>query len=180
MDITLDSTTWLIIGAVIAVILLVAVLIRQNRKKSPRAVAEITQNGIRIKVTYNQPYKKDRTIFGDVVPYDKVWRTGANAATLLDVAQDVRINGNRLPKGRYTLYTIPTPTDWTIIINGRTGQWGLSYKEAADVMRFSTSTRPYSPPAEQFFISFEPQPNGTNMLLTWDDVQVVIPIQKAA
>jgi hypothetical protein len=143
-------------------------------------VAQATQNGISIKVLYAQPSKKGRTIFGGVVKHNKVWRTGANAATIIELAQDVRINGSRLAKGRYSLYTIPTPTDWTIIINSRTGQWGLSYKEAADVMRFTASTRPYNAIAEQFFISFEPQPTGLNMLLTWDDTQVVVPIQKAA
>jgi Protein of unknown function (DUF2911) len=177
---TIDTTTWLIIGGILLFLLLVALYLRWSGKKSPKAIAQATQNGMTVKVLYCQPSKNDRTIFGGVVKYDKVWRTGANAATIIELAQDVRINGNRLTKGRYSLYTIPTPNDWTVIINRRTGQWGVSYKEAADIMRFPASTRPYSPAAEQFFISFEPQPGGLNMLLTWDDVQVVVPFQKAA
>ncbi|MEZ0542209.1 DUF2911 domain-containing protein [Fibrella arboris] len=177
---TIDSSTWLIIGGLLLFIIGVVIYLRASAKRSPKAVAQATQNGITVKVLYCQPSKKDRTIFGGVVKYDKVWRTGANAATIIELSQDVRLNGNRLAKGRYSLYTIPTPTDWTVIINRRTGQWGVSYKEAADILRFTASTRPYSPTAEQFFISFEPQPGGLNMLLTWDDVQVVVPFQKAA
>ncbi|MBO0931143.1 DUF2911 domain-containing protein [Fibrella aquatilis] len=177
---SIDQTTWLIIGGFALFIILVIVYLRQSAKRSPRAVAQATQNGITVKVLYCQPSKKGRTIFGGVVKYDKVWRTGANAATIIELAQDVRVGGNRLAKGRYSLYTIPTPIDWTVIINRRTGQWGISYKEAADVLRVTATTRPYTPPAEQFFISFEPQPGGVNMLLTWDETQVVVPIQKAA
>jgi len=177
---SIDSSTWLIIGGIVLFIIGVAIYLRESAKKSPKAVAQATQNGITIKVLYCQPSKKGRTVFGDVVKYDKVWRTGANAATIIELSQDVRLNGNRLAKGRYSLYTIPTPNDWTIIINRRTGQWGVSYKEAADIMRFTAPTRTYTPASEQFFISFEPQPGGLNMLLTWDETQVVVPFQKAA
>lgn len=177
---TLDSTTWLIIAAVVLLLILIILYVRWARSRSPKAVAQVTQNGITVKVIYSQPSRRGRTVFGRVVKYDRVWRTGANAATILELAQDVRVSGNRLAKGRYSLYTIPTPTDWTVIINRRTGQWGLSYNEAADIMRFSAQTRSYPSAAEQFFISFEPQPGGVNMLLTWDETQVVVPIQKAA
>ncbi len=177
---TIDTSTWLIIGGILLFIIGVAIYLRWSAKRSPKAVAQATQNGVTVKVFYSQPSRKARTIFGGVVKYDKVWRTGANAATILELGQDVRVAGNRLAKGRYSLYTIPTATDWTIIINRRTGQWGISYKEAADVLRFTASTRRFSPVAEQFFISFEPQPGGLNMLLTWDDTQVVVPFQKAA
>ena len=177
---TVSNTAWLIIGGVVLLFIAIILLLRWSAKRSPKAVAQATQNGITMKVLYCQPTKKDRTIFGSVVKYNKIWRTGANAATVIELAQDVRVNGNRLAKGRYSLYTIPTPTDWTVIINRRTGQWGMSYKEAADVMRLTAPTRTYSPPAEQFFISFEPQPGGLNMLLTWDETQVIVPIQKAA
>lgn len=177
---SIDQTTWLIIGAVVVLLILLIVYLRWSQSRSPRAVAQVTQNGITVKVIYSQPSKKGRTVFGGVVKYDRVWRTGANAATILELAQDVRINGNRLAKGRYSLYTIPTPADWTVIINRKTGQWGLQYNEAADIMRFTAPTRPYTPAAEQFFISFEPQPGGINLLLTWDETQVVVPIQKAA
>lgn len=177
---TIDTNTWLIIGGILLFIIAVILYLRWSAKKSPKATAQATQNGITVKVIYSQPSKKGRSIFGGVVKYDKVWRTGANAATIIELAQDVRLAGNRLAKGRYSLYSIPTPTDWTIIINRRTGQWGVSYKEAADVLRFTAQTRTYNSTAEQFFISFEPQPGGLNMLLTWDETQVVVPFQKAA
>ncbi len=177
---TIDTNTWLIIGAVLLLIVALIGYLRWSASKSPRAVAQATQNGITVKVLYSQPSKKGRTIFGGVVKHDKVWRTGANAATIIELPQDVRIGGSRIAKGRYSLYSIPALTDWTVIINRRTGQWGTSYKEAADVVRLTVSTRSFSPPAEQFFISFEPQAGGINMLLTWDDTQVIVPFQKAA
>ncbi|MEZ0608076.1 DUF2911 domain-containing protein [Fibrella sp. WM1] len=181
MDLTaFDTTTWLIIGGVVLLLILIALYLRWSSSRSPKAVAQVTQNGISVKVIYSQPSKRGRTVFGEVVKYDKVWRTGANAATIIELAQDVRLGGNRLAKGRYSLYTIPTLTDWTVIINRRTGQWGVSYKEDADIMRLTVPTRTYTPAAEQFFISFEPQPGGVNMLLTWDETQAVVPIQKAA
>ncbi len=168
---------WSIVIAV-AVLLIIYLLLRYTRSKSPVAVAEVAQHGLKISVKYCQPYKKGRTVFGSVVPFDKVWRTGANAATIITIDRNVFVGDQPLNKGTYSLYTIPSETDWTIIFNGQTGQWGVRYNQTKDVLRVPVATRVYPSGAEQFFISFEPQTDGTVMLLTWDQTQVVVPFRK--
>jgi Protein of unknown function (DUF2911) len=165
--------------ALVVVVIGVAVffLLRYSASRSPAAVAESSQNGLSIKVKYCQPSKRDRVIFGKVVPYDKLWRTGANAATMIELGRDVLVAGQPLPKGRYSFFTIPTPTDWTVIFNRQTGQWGVFYKEEKDALRVTVPTRGYPSGAEQFFVGFEPQPGGMNMLLTWEQTQVVVPFR---
>jgi hypothetical protein len=152
-------------------------LLRFSASRSPKAVAESSQNGVSVSVKYCQPSKKGRVIFGGLVPFGKVWRTGANAATSIELNRDTVVAGQPLPKGRYSLFTIPTPTDWTVILNRQAGQWGVFYKEEKDALRVTVPTRAYAQGAEQFFIGFEPQPGGMNMLLTWDETQVVVPFR---
>ncbi len=167
--------TLLLVVAVLVII--VVVLLRRMRAKNPQAVAENTQNGLTIKVKYSQPSRRDRVIFGGVVPFEKLWRTGANEATTIQLGQDMIVAGKPLAKGRYSLFTIPTPSDWTIVFNRQAGQWGVVYNEAKDILRVTASTRAYPQGAEQFFISFEPAPGGMNMLLTWEHTQVVVPFR---
>ncbi len=175
---TIDPNLLLIAAIVVAVLVALFFLIRYNRSRSPVALAEVAQNGLKINVKYHQPYKKGRIIFGDVVPFGKVWRTGANEATLVTLDRNVFVADEPLNKGSYSLYTIPSATDWIVIFNSQTGQWGVRYDQTKDVLRVTVPTRPAPSLAEQFYISFEPRPDGTAMLLTWDDTQVVIPFRK--
>src|ERR1700712_2944280 len=88
------------------------------------------------RVIYGRPQKNDRSIFGDLVPYDQIWRVGANEATEIEFYRDVKINGKKLVKGRYTLYAIPTKDIWTIILNKETDTWGaFGYDQKKDVLR---------------------------------------------
>jgi hypothetical protein len=107
-------------------------------QESPPASAENTVDGIKISINYYSPRVKERTIWGGLVPYDEVWRTGANNATTLEVSADAKIGKNKLPAGKYALFTIPKKGDmWTVIINKVAEQWGAyNYKEAEDLFRF--------------------------------------------
>jgi len=107
-------------------------------QESPSAVAENTVDGATVKISYFSPRVKDRTIWGELVPYDKVWRTGANNATTLEVSENMKIGNKKLPKGKYALFTIPKIGDtWTVIINKVADQWGaFNYKESEDLFRF--------------------------------------------
>ncbi|GAA4446458.1 hypothetical protein GCM10023189_01600 [Nibrella saemangeumensis] len=170
----------LIIAGVVLIGLFLAFLLFRNFTKSasPEATAEIEQNGLHIKVAYSQPYKKGRKIFGGLVPYGEVWRTGANEATEIDFDQDVIVAGQPLDKGEYSLWSIPSQAGWIVIFNKETGQWGTDYDQTKDVLRVPVIARKREKPAEQFFISFAPQPQGTDMLLSWDDTEVVVPVRK--
>jgi Protein of unknown function (DUF2911) len=170
----------LIILGILAAVLLVAFFAMRTITKSgsPAAVAQTNQNGLTVKVNYCQPYKKGRIIFGSLVPYEKVWRTGANEATTIEFGQDVTIVGKPLKAGTYSLWSIPFEGGWQIIFNRETGQWGTNYNQAEDVLRVMVTSRPHSPMLEQFTISFAPAAEGTDMLLAWDETEAVVPIRK--
>ena len=93
-----------------------------------------------IQVEYSRPGVKDRTIFGGIVPYGQVWRTGANQATKLTFSTPVKLEGHEIPAGTYALFTIPGENEWTIIINKNASQWGaFQYNEKDDVVRFKVT-----------------------------------------
>ncbi len=111
-------------------------------QKSPPAKAEASVNGVEIQIKYNSPRVKGRIVWGDLVAYDQVWRTGANEATIFEVDKDVVIEGNKVPAGSYSLFTIPKKGDsWTVILNKVPEQWGAyKYDPEKDLMRFTVDT----------------------------------------
>lgn len=117
----------------------VALMAQGGEKKapaSPAAKAEGTIAGKSISINYAQPAVKGRKIWGELVPYGKVWRTGANSATTISFDKDVTIEGQALKAGKYAIFTIPTETEWTFIFNSKTEQWGAySYSDKDDVLK---------------------------------------------
>ena len=108
----------------------------KTKRKSPPATAKETVGDVTVTIAYSQPSVKDRTVWGDLVPYGKVWRTGANEATTIEFSKDVTINGKKLKAGKYALFTIPNEGQWTVIFNSEAEQWGAyKYKEAQDALR---------------------------------------------
>ncbi|WP_338874610.1 DUF2911 domain-containing protein [Spirosoma sp. SC4-14] len=170
----------LLLLGIIAVILLAGFFALRiwTKSSSPESMALYSQDGFSIKVDYCRPYKKGRTIFGGLVPYGNVWRTGANEATVIELGQNVDIAGKALSAGTYSLWTIPTRENWTIIFNRETGQWGTDYNPAEDVLRVPVPAQPHNPVADQFTIMFSPETDGADMLLIWDQTEVVVPIRK--
>src|SRR5690554_37062 len=133
------------------------------------------------RVIYSRPQKKGREIFGGLVPYNKVWRTGANEATELTLYKPMTIGNNRLDAGTYTLYTIPKKDSWTIIINEDTNVWGaFSYKKAKDVARIEVSVQETAAPVEALSMIFKNEKNGVTLLIGWDQVYVEIPFKFAS
>jgi len=145
--------------------------------KLPRASqhAVITQTvGLTdITIDYSRPVAKGRAIFGGLVPYDKVWRTGANDATTITFSDDVTINGQALAKGAYSLHTIPGKDSWTIIFNKVAKQWGsFSYDQAQDALRVTAKPQK-APFAEVFTIGFpDVTPDNATVVLRWADLAV--------
>jgi len=140
---------------------------------SPKASAE----GKGVKVNYGQPSKKDRVIFGKLVPFGEVWRTGANEATEITFDKDATFGGKSVKAGTYTLFTVPKETEWTVILNGQLKQWGAfdyeKYKDK-DVAQFTVPSSKTSGVVEKLTYSFTPK---NDLVIAWDDRQISIPIK---
>ncbi len=145
---------------------------------SQHAVVTQTVGLTDITVTYSRPGVKGRQIFGGLVPYGKVWRTGANTATQFAVTTDVTIEGKSLPAGTYSMHTIPGPDEWTIIFNKDAGQWGsFSYDQAKDALRVTVKPEKATHSAEWMEFHFpKVSTDSATLMLRWADVSVSIHI----
>ena len=155
-------------------------IIKPQVRNSPIVIANLktTENNY-IKCTYGQPLKKGREIFGNLVPYGKLWRTGANEATEITFTTNIQIGETALQAGTYTLFSIPNKDKWTIILNSELGQWGdFAYDASKNILIYDAKVNSNSDIYEGFTIQFEEVKNGFNMLLLWDNVKVTVPIQK--
>jgi hypothetical protein len=148
-------------------------------RPSPTAIVTMKYEDTYVKVTYSQPHKRDRTIFGDLVKYGEVWRTGANEATEITVTEDIMVKDNRLPAGTYSVFTIPEEDTWTIIFNSELGQWGAyNYNEKADVLRVEVPVQEIENVVwEPFTIAFEQNNENADLNMMWDNQMVSIPIK---
>jgi hypothetical protein len=143
---------------------------------SPRDTAEARLGAATVSVDYGRPAKRGRTILGQVVPWGRVWRTGANAATQLRTDRDLVIGGTPVPAGTYTLWTVPERQGWTLIVNRQTGQWGTEYDESKDLARIPMRREDTAAPVEQFTIELVPGGEGGVLRMEWDDTRVSVPI----
>src|SRR5271154_7406097 len=126
----------------------------QQKRVSPPAKAECDLGGGKsITVDYSSPRADGRKIFGSLVPYGEVWRAGANKATTFVTTTDLKVGGKDVPAGSYTIFAIPTPDKWTLIISKKTGEWGTDYPgEANDLARVDMKVTPLAAPMENFTI----------------------------
>jgi hypothetical protein len=112
-----------------------------------------------------------------VVEYDKVWRMGANEATEIEFFKDVTIGGKKVAKGRYTLYAVPTPSKWTIVLNKDTDTWGaFVYDQKKDVLRTDVPVQTLPTPVEAFSMDFNKTDKGMDLFIAWDTTSVSLPI----
>jgi hypothetical protein len=144
---------------------------------SPPQTASVSLNGHHVTVDYGAPSMRGRKIMGGVVPYDKVWRTGANDATSLTTDVALKVGGTTVPAGSYTLYTGPSATRWVLIINKQTKQWGTEYHQEQDLARIPMKSATLSSPQEQMSISFEnTHGNSTELHIKWENTDVSVPV----
>lgn len=141
---------------------------KSKRPSPPAEVSGTTKSGAEIKINYSQPSVKGRTIGKDIATYGKVWRTGANEATVFETSKDVMIEGKALPAGKYSLYTIPGKDEWTIIFNKTWEQWGTDYKEADDALR--VKVKPGKAPSAMEKMTFAIDKSG-KVSLMWGTTQ---------
>lgn len=129
------------------------------------------------RIIYSRPQKNHRTIFGDLIEYGKIWRLGANEATELEIFKDIIIGGKKIQKGRYTLFAIPNPDSWTIIINKDTDTWGaFLYDQKKDVLRIEEPVQKLTVPVEVFTMNFESTSSGATLFMSWENARVALPI----
>lgn len=144
---------------------------------SPRAQVTQTAGVTTIKVDYASPGVKGRTVFGELVPFGKLWRTGANSATTLEVSTDVTIGGKAVPAGKYAVFTIPGKDEWTVIINKNPNQGGTrSYDQKLDQARFEVKPTDAPKRERMTFLFADTTDTGTKLVLDWAGKQVVMPI----
>ena len=159
----------------------VVVFLHKTKSHSPEECLNFTQDGLDINVFYNRPYKKGRDIFGGLVPFGKVWRTGANEATTFDTNRDLKFESKTLKAGKYSLWTIPGEETWTVIFNSESGQWGVNFKgeanrnPALDVLSIDVHAVQQDRQFEQFTISFEEMDGEAEMVLLWDKTLIAVP-----
>jgi len=155
-----------------------APLLAQRKLLSPRDSTHIVIDGLRIEVNYGRPSMRGRKIFGGLVPWNRVWRTGANAATGFATSTDLRVGGAEVAAGNYTLYTIPAEDGWTLIISRETGQWGTVYHPKMDLTRIPMRLQSLEQPVEQFTISLSASDESTAVLsLEWERTRAWVPIE---
>lgn len=146
---------------------------------SEPATASVTVAGGTIDIHYNTPHMRGRKIMGELVPYGKVWRTGANPATTIITSVPLKFGTLLVPAGTHTLYTLPSADTWQLIINNQTGQWGTVYKPEMDLGRVPMKAAPMSKPQEVMSISFEhTTPNSTQLHVRWETTDRYVTITK--
>ncbi len=138
---------------------------------SPRDTVRATLGGASLLVDYGRPARRGRKIFGEVVPYGEVWRTGANAATQFRTDKALDFGGTVVPAGFYTLWTLPTDQGWTLIVNSETGQWGTAHKAERDVAKIPMQVSAAGEPVEKFTIQLRDSDDGGLLVLEWDTVR---------
>lgn len=147
-------------------------------RPSPLAIITMKYDDTYVKITYSQPHKRGREVFGSLVPYGKVWRTGANEATEITLTGDMLVGTDTLKAGTYSVFSVPNPDEWTIIFNKNLGQWGsYNYVEKADVMRLRVPVRKLEDEVyEPFTMAFDQKNANAELLMMWDDVKVALPL----
>jgi DUF2911 family protein len=149
----------------------------QRQMASPRKSAEMALNGKKVSVDYGAPSVRGRKIFGELVPYNQVWRFGANQATHFNTEADLLFGNTAVPKGSYTLWIWPTESGWKLIINKQTGIWGTPYKpeyEKSELARVDMKVEKTSAPVELMVISLDKAGKGGALKMNWENTSASI------
>jgi len=148
--------------------------IKKDDRPSPPAEAKGSLGDLLVKINYCQPGVKGRKIWGELVPYGKVWRTGANEATTIEVSRDCKVDGKMLKAGKYALFTIPGESEWMVIFNTVPDQWGAyKYDEAKDALRISVKPKSSTQFSERLTFQVSGNNSGEGEVsLMWENLQV--------
>ena len=152
----------------------------KSKRPSPPASAKCDlPGGGSITVDYSSPRAKGRKIFGGIVPYGEPWRTGANEATTFVTDAGLTVGGKDVPAGNYTIFTVPNADKWTLIINKKTGEWGIPYKyEGDELARVDMKVSPTSSPVENFTIALDSMGGDCTLNISWENTQASVDISE--
>lgn len=151
---------------------------------SPQDEVSFKMNDLKLEVNYNRPSKRERKVFGALVPYNEVWRTGANEATIFKTNKDLMIDGIFLPKGSYTLWTIPNEDLWQVFFNNKMYRWGVDETMKAmrepqfDIVDINVPVINLDNEVEQFTIGFDNTTGNLFLTMAWDHIKIAIPIEE--
>lgn len=186
----MKALKWIL--GILAILILLFVFVgmpyarKQTKKHSPERTAVYQEQGMDMAVAYCSPSKKGREIFGALVPYDKVWRTGANEPTTFATNSDIKLGGETLAAGTYSVWTVPGETQWKVIFNKDIPDWGVtlssggsktSRKPEEDVMALMVPVEKLDAVEEMFTIEFE-EDDGLQLAFSWDMTKVSVPISQ--
>ena len=159
-------------------IFILPLLASPQGKPSPAESASCDLGGGKtIKTDYSSPRMKGRKIYGGLVPYGKVWRTGADEATTFVTSADVVFGGKTVPAGSYTIFTVPDADKWTLIINKKTGEWGIPYKyESDELARVEMKVSKLPSPVENFTIAYDKSGSGCRLRIEWETTRASVDI----
>ena len=148
----------------------------KSKRPSPPAQAQCKlPDGKTITTDYSSPRAKGRQIFGGLVPYNEVWRTGANEATTFVTTANLNVEGKDVPAGSYTIFTVPAQDKWTLIINRKTGEWGIPYHyESDELVRVPMQVGKTSGPVENFTINYDQSGGGCTLQISWENTQASV------
>ena len=146
---------------------------KKDDRPSPPQIAEGTINDLKVTIAYGSPAVKGRKIWGELVPFDKVWRSGANEATTIEVSRDTKVGGQALKAGKYALFTIPGEKEWTIIFNSVPNQWGsYKYDESKDALRIKATMVQSTSLTERLTYTVTSENGNGKVSLAWENVVV--------
>ena len=150
----------------------------QGNRPSPASSASCDPGGgTTIKTDYSSPRMKGRKIYGGLVPFGEVWRTGANEATTFVTSSEITVGDKTVPAGSYTIFTIPNADKWTLIINKKTGEWGIPYKyESDEQARVDMKVSKLPSPVEDFTIAYDKSGNGCTLRIDWETTRASVDI----
>jgi len=174
----------LVMGGALSLILVCALVVaaQQDKAKRPSPPAQAKWDlgdGKSVTIDYGSPRVKGRKIYGELVPFGQVWRTGANEATTLVTPVDLTIGGTTVPAGSYTIFTVPNKDKWTLVISKKTGEWGTDYPgQANDLTRVDMKFSALPSPVENFTISFEKAGSGANLNIDWETTRASVMVSK--
>jgi len=154
-------------------------IVKPPKKLSPITMTTFKNERNYLKVTYGQPSKRGRKVFGSLIPFGKIWRTGANEATEITLVNDVKVRNKRFKAGTYTIFTIPGAKTWTIIFNRELGQWGAfdypKYKDQ-DELRYEAKVLITEDVYESFTIFFRERKKGVDLIMVWSNTMILVPL----